>query len=102
MSKVVLRGRWKDEGHITLGEGRAVIKLLEAVAACSRSHRHRIQSLEDNLALAFAFEKGRSPSGALNYILRERCALCAAAELMIGLPWVETDRMPADEASRQR
>ena len=98
----LLWGRWAYPDHITLGEARAVILLLEALAAHSRAHRHRVLNLEDNAPVAYSFEKGRSPKGPLNYLLRRRCALCVAAEIQLGLPWLETSRMPADWLSRQR
>ena len=98
----LLWGRWAYPDHITLGEGRAVILLLEALAAHSQAHRHRVLSLEDNAPVAYSFEKGRSAKGPLNYLLRRRCALCVAAEIQLGLPWLETSRMPADWLSRLR
>ena len=96
------RGRWLREDHVTLGEARAVLLLLEPVAAEPRLHRRRLVSMQDNMACSASFEKGRSASEPLNYLLRRRCALCAAAELQIALPWVETARQTADGLSRLR
>ena len=56
----LLWGRWQWEEHITLGEGRAVLKLLNALAGETRCHRHRVLSLQDNRPVAGAFGKGRS------------------------------------------
>jgi len=44
--------------------------------------------------------KGRSPSFALNRILRQKAAICLAGGLRVGLPWVESAKQPADKASR--
>ena len=98
----VAHGRWSERDHITLGEARAVLRALEPIAADAKLHRRRLTSMEDNMACAGAFEKGRSSSGPLNFLLRRRAALCAAAELQIALPWVETSRMTADGLSRCR
>ena len=98
----VARGRWTERDHITLGEARAVFKALEPIAADGRLHRRRLTSMEDNMACAGAFEKGRSSSGPLNYLMRKRAALCAAAELQIALPWAETTRMTAGSLIRVR
>ena len=79
-----------------------MLVLLEALAARGGAHRHRTQSMEDNMPVAYSFEKGRSPAWALDFLLRRRCAFSAAAEIMLTLPWVETSRMPADGLSRER
>ena len=93
-------GRWRFPDHITLGEARAVNVVLELLAGCPEAHRRRVLSLEDNMAAACAYAKGRSPAPALNYLLRRRAALSLAARLQLALPWTETSLQPADEASR--
>ncbi|CAK0881855.1 unnamed protein product [Prorocentrum cordatum] len=65
-------------------------------------YRSKVISLEDNMPCSCAIAKGGSAAGLLNFLLRRRCALCAAAELRLLLPWVEAWRMPADWASRSR
>ena len=92
--------RWRFEDHVTLGECRAMNKVVEVVASEGTCHGHRICSLQDNAAAAGAFRKGRSPGPAVNYLLRRRCALSLAARLQFMLPWTQTDIMPADEVSR--
>ena len=103
LSKVwipVAAGRWRWEEHITVSELRAVILMLEKIVVVESFFRCKLISFEDNMPVAFAIAKGRSSSGPLNFLLRRRCALCAAAELRLLLPWVETWRMPADWVSR--
>ena len=96
----VARGRWRWADHITLGEGRAALRLLLIVAGMPSAHHHLLLSLEDNTSLAGAWAKGRSPSRALNYLLRRRAGTCLAARITMMLPWVQSADMPADELSR--
>ena len=86
--------------HITLGEGRAVIRLLDIVTRHRDFFRKKIISLEDNRPVACSMTKGRSPSPPLKYLLRRKAARCIAAQITLLLPWVETTRMPADHLSR--
>ncbi|CAK0808808.1 unnamed protein product [Prorocentrum cordatum] len=96
----VAAGRWKWEEHITVSEMRSVILMLERVVVVEGFFRCKLISFEDNMPVAFAIAKGRSSAGPLDFPLRRRCALCAAAEIRLLLPWVETWRMPADWVSR--
>lgn len=98
----IAAGRWRWEEHITVGEMRAVILALERIVQVESFYRSKVISLEDNMPCSYAIAKGRSSAGPLNFLLRRRCALCAAAELRLLLPWVETWRMPADWVSRSR
>lgn len=97
---VISKGRWSFLEHITRGELRAVIHLLRVLAACSRCHRSRIITLQDNMAIAAALGKGRSSTPDLNFLLRRRSALCLFGELFVVAPWVESSKQPADESSR--
>ena len=98
----VHHGRWKYPDHITLGEGRTVVKVARALAAVASCHRRRVAALEDNMAVSGATAKGRSPSPALNYLCRQKAANTVSAQIQLLLPWVETSRQPADELSRLR
>ena len=98
--RLVERGRWRFGDHITLGESRTVLKLLRKVASNPQCHDHAIFTLQDNRPTACSMTKGRSPSFALNRILRQRTAVCLAARLRHFLPWVESEKQPADESSR--
>ena len=93
-------GRWKWADHITLGEGRASLRGLEALSCCSRAHRHVVISLQDNMSWHGAAAKGRSPSAPLNFLLRRRAALAIATEIRMLLPWVQTAKQPADWLTR--
>ena len=95
-------GRWRYTDHITLGEGRATVRLLERASAVPGLHRTKMISLEDNQAWGGAAAKGRSPSIAVNFLCRRKCALSLACNISMLLPWCETRRMPADGASRTR
>lgn len=98
--QLVSRGRWQYKDHITIGESRAVVKMLNRVAAWPRLHQHFLFSLQDNRPTACAMAKGRSTSFSLNRILRQKAAICLAACIRVALPWVETAKQPADKASR--
>ena len=93
-------GRWKWKDHITLGEGRAALRLLHILAGMETAHEHIVLSLQDNMALAGAWAKGRSPSQCLNFILRRKSGLCLASGILMLLPWVQSHLMPADHLSR--
>ena len=96
----VAHGRWLWHDHIVLGEARAALRIFVLLASFPEAHGHRIVSLEDNSSVGGAWTKGRSPSPALNFILRRRAAYSLAARLVQWLPWVQTDHMPADWLSR--
>ena len=97
---LVESGRWRFGDHITLGESRTVVKLLRKLAADPNNHDSAVFSLQDNKPTACGMAKGRSPSFALNRLLRQRAAVCIAAQIRHFLPWVESKRQPADESSR--
>ena len=94
------RGRWRFGDHITLGESRAVIRLLERLAMCPKCHDSAVFPLQDNRPTAGSMAKGRSPSFVLNRLLRRKAAYTIAACIRLFLPWVESERQPADQASR--
>ena len=47
-------GRWSRPNHVTLGEGRAAIKLLAALSRAPGAHGNRVGNLEDNEGLLAA------------------------------------------------
>jgi hypothetical protein len=98
--KVIMQGRWKHKDHITLGEGRAVMKMLRAITPIASLHRSKIHSLQDNMPIAGVFTKGRSAAPSLMYLARMKAAHCLAAGITLILPWVQTTVMPADDSSR--
>jgi len=97
---VLDHGRWRHPDHVTLGESRGVIKLLDIVTRGVAFHRLRRLSLQDNRPTSGAMTKGRSPSAPLNYLMRRKTARALASAMRLGLPWVESINMPADESSR--
>ena len=96
----VLGGRWAFPDAIMLGEGRAVIRLLEVLLLWGPAHRAKILSLQDNQSVTGAFLKGRSPAPSMNYLCRKKTARTLAAAWRLILPWVETTRQVADYLSR--
>ncbi len=96
----VERGRWRYGDHITIGESRTVLKLLRRLGAWPSLHGKVVFSLQDNMPTSCAMAKGRSPSFSLNRILRMKAAICLASRFRSFLPWVESERQPADELSR--
>ena len=98
----IAQGRWRHREHITLGEGRATLVLLQRLAAMPEAHGHRHLDLCDNLPWSAATAKGRSPAYALNRLLQKRAALQISSDLQLIHPWVDTHRMPADDISRQK
>jgi len=93
-------GRWRFADHITAGESRAHWKCIQALAGCSRAHNHRFVLLEDNFCVSASMSKGRATAPLLNYYCRRRAATSLAANFYTSSPWVQTDVMPADAASR--
>ena len=96
---VLERGRWRFPDHVTLGEGRAVVRSVE-LAVLAGEHRCKLLQLEDNAPTSGSMTKGRSPAPALNYIARRKAARTLMSDIRMYLPWVESKVMPADEASR--
>ncbi len=97
---VLDHGRWRHPDHVTSGESRGVIKLLDIVTRGVAFHRLRLLSLQDNRPTSGAMTKGRSPSAPLNYLMRRKTARALASAMRLGLPWAESIKMPADESSR--
>ena len=65
-------GRWKWPDHITLGESRAVVRLLDLLLWIPSFFRRFVISLQDNRPTSGSMMKGRSPSPALNFFSFER------------------------------
>jgi hypothetical protein len=97
---IVGAGRWRSADHITLGEGRCVVKISRLAAATPALHRTVLPILEDNQPVSGAVCKGRSPAHLLNHLLRQKTAAGMASRTKILIPWVETLRQPADKISR--
>ena len=89
--------RWH---FVDAGRWRYGVKLLRMLAGSTECHDKVAFSLQDNKPTACSMAKGRSPSFALNRILRMKAGVCLASRIRLFLPWVESGRQPADEASR--
>ena len=79
----VSRGRWKYGDHITIGESRTVLKLMQRLASWPGLHGRSFFSLQDNYPTACAMAKGRSPAFAFNRVLRQKAGVCIAAKTEI-------------------
>ena len=84
----VASGRWVYSDHVTLGESRAVNKILDLLRNHGACHEHKVLALQDNMATSGAYMKGRSPAPALNFLLRKRAGRCLAVRIQLLLPWV--------------
>jgi hypothetical protein len=98
----IVGGRWKHNDHITLGEGRGTLVLLERLASMKTSQGHIFSSLCDNMPWCGATNKGRSPAFRVNRLLRRRAAIMIAKDFVVIHPWTDTHSMPADELSRRK
>ena len=85
---------------MTLGECRSLNKWLDAIVLEPALPKTKLISLPDNQPIAGASQKGRSPSGPVNYVLRRKSARALSMGLRVILPWVEACKMPADWLSR--
>ena len=94
------RGRWCFTDHVTLGEGRAVVRLLRRLVSRPEWHRQIILSLQDNRPIVGAFTKGRRVAFHVNRLCRMKAAAVLAGDLRVWLPWCESVKQPADHDSR--
>ena len=92
--------RWRIADHITLGEGRAHVRIFQALSGVAGAHGRRVIALEDNNAVSCSMTKGRSTAPALNYLIRRRSAALIGSDMVAACPWLQTHLMPADGASR--
>ena len=93
-------GLWRFPDHITLGEGRAVVRLERRLGMVAEAHGCRVVSTQDNSSVSGAFTKGRSPSPAVNFLSRQKAATSLAANLQVMVPVVQTTRQTSDAISR--
>ena len=98
----IANGRWKWEDAIILGEGRAVVRLLDGVSVLPGTRGLFIASMEDNEPFAMAAAKGRSSATSVNYLLRRLGDVSCAMDARMLLPWVDTANQTADDSSRLR
>ena len=79
-----------------LGEARAVNRRLDLMLLCGETEVKSV-SLQDNMAVAGAYAKGRSGAVPLNFQARKRAACTLTGGIRDLLPWVETSKQPADK-----
>jgi hypothetical protein len=96
----ILSGSWRVADHITLGEMRTVVKLLDVLLLAGSFFKTKVLSMQDNMCVAGSGRKGRSPSTPVNYLLRRKTARTIAGAIRILLPWTESAKQPADSLSR--
>ena len=88
--------------HINLGEARGTLRIAQVIASNPSLHRCRHPVLTDNRVVAGSFSKGRSPSRALNKILKKLASIELATGLQIIYTWVYTKFTSADKFSRDK
>jgi len=98
--EVLAKGRWRFADLIALGEGRAVVRLLQMLVRDVSAHNHVAISLQDNSITSYSHAKGRSSAVAVNFLCRRKAAMTLATNIRLILPWLESLRQPADDASR--
>ena len=84
---ILAHGRWRRSEHITLGEGRGALHLLDGLARDPSAHGFVVLSLMDNEPWAHASSKGRSPTFRLNRLLQRKASLTAITDIEFLQPW---------------
>ena len=98
----LLQGRWRWREHITMGEARVSLRVMETVSAFPQAGGFIVAILEDNEPWSSATMKGRSPTFRVNSLLRRRCAHELATGIEFVQPWVDTRSQPADNLNREK
>lgn len=93
-------GRWRASDHITLGETRAYLKMMDTLILLPSTHSSKIIAFQDIFVASAAAHKGRSVSIPPNFLLRKKASRTLAASWRLPLPWIDTTRQPADRLSR--
>ena len=78
------------------GGMRVIVLLSWLLCSNWQARRRKYIVLEDNFPCAASVMKGRSPSPSLIFLLRKKAAHCLASEVVLLLPWVESELQPAD------
>ena len=100
--EALFRARWRHASHITLGEGRGALALLQRLAATEGYHDKVVVALMDNEGWSSATAKGRSSTPSMNKLLRVKAALEGASGVELMQPWTDSASQPADWISRIR
>ena len=89
---------WRRRSHINVLEGKAALRLFEKVAA--EGGDLRLPFLCDSHVARSAIAKGRSPSGALQCLLKRVCSVCVGYGLYPAGVFSPTRYNPADSPTR--
>ena len=59
-------GRWRINDHITLGEGRAHVRIVQALVSSRACHGRRVLYLDGNMSVVCVMSEGISPAPSPN------------------------------------
>jgi hypothetical protein len=98
----VLAYAWKEERHINEGEVSAFNVMLKRRAKNPAKHVLRYLAVLDSMVTRGAVSKGRSPSRALNRLLKQTAAYALGSDQYPLAAWTISQWNFADGASRRR
>ena len=99
--KLVAADRWRwQEEHINLKEARVALMGLRRHCRSVKFLGTKLLSISDSQVSVGAFEKGRSSAG-LQALCRRAAAYRLGGQIAWRLRYIETDRNPSDQDSRQ-
>ena len=100
--KEVMSYAWKRPDHINVLEVNAFVTMQRRRTRDPVKHGTRYLSIVDSMVTRGAVAKGRSPSRAINHLLRKSAALNLAADTYPLAIWTISDWNFADAASRRK
>ena len=100
--KEVMSYAWKRPDHINVLEVNAFVTMQRRRTRDPVKHGTRYLSIVDSMVTRGAVAKGRSPSRAINLLLRKSAALNLAADTYPLAIWTISDWNFADAASRRK
>ena len=100
--RVARSGLWSrpKPRHITLGETRAALMLVQWFANRTRSHDHSVVMCGDNQPCLGALAKGRSSVIDINRLCRRVCSIVISTGMVPNWLWLSSKTNPADGPSR--
>ncbi|CAK0842468.1 unnamed protein product, partial [Prorocentrum cordatum] len=99
---VLFHGEFQRDEDVAVLEGRAAVMAARHAVRGRSGHSHRHLILVDNLGLALAVGKGRSPSITLNRVSLQLRAISIVTDTALILRWIPSEWNPADKPSRLR
>ena len=94
-------GRWRDEEHIAMLEGRAGLISVRRTCQSLLNRGKRHLELGYNLGMLLGMSKGRADKFGLLMLCRKNAALTAAMDMAIRWRWIPSEINIADTASRR-